>query len=250
MKQSLSYGINIYPDPRNNLHGCVNDAKGWSDILINSYDYHNHLLLDDMATTWNILERFGNMISNSKSGDSLVLTGSSHGTSIPTKDGNEIDGTEEAICTYNGIILDNTLRDMIKKLPDGVNLTVILDSCFSGTCTRTFLDSNIVPRYCEFYNKSVHFTHSLISSLIIKEEDMKEILISGCSDSEYSYDATINGVAQGAMSYYAQSIIRKQPFITYNQLDKELKKYLPSRNYKQKPQIEGKQVNKDKIIFA
>jgi hypothetical protein len=82
------------------------------------------------------------------------------------------------------------------------------------------------------------------------EEGMNEILISGCLPTEYSYDAYLGGKSQGAMSYYAMNILRKQPTITYENFYKKLQRALPSGRYPQTPQLEGSDENKKRIMFA
>jgi metacaspase-1 len=51
-KKALCVGINDYPYEGNDLKGCVNDAKGWADLLIGSFDFAQAdmtLLLDSGA---------------------------------------------------------------------------------------------------------------------------------------------------------------------------------------------------------
>jgi len=227
MKYSLSYGLNVYPNPVNDLQGCVNDALGWADILTNLYGFQNKLLLNQDATRFAVYNSIEQMIANSVAGDSLVITGSSHGTSIPDSNGDEIDGKDEAVCLYDGIILDDTFSGLFLKLPDNVSLTVILDSCYSGTGTREFNSDDIYrnPRYMNYETVRglFDFLHPCIPSIPIigkTEEDMKEILISGCNDKQYSYDADIDGVKQGAFSFYGQKVIRQKPNQTYSQFIK------------------------------
>jgi len=78
---------------------------------------------------------------------------------------------------------------------------------------------------------------------------MPEILVSGCSDSEYSYDAEINGRYNGAMSAMALSVIKQNPKMTYNEFYTSLRKLLPSSEYPQTPQLEGTTVNKNTLLF-
>ena len=40
---------------------------------------------------------------------------------------------------------------------------------------------------------------------------MKEVLVSGCRDNQYSYDARIDGTYHGAMTYFALRTIVKLP---------------------------------------
>lgn len=258
-KISLSYGINNYPDPRNRLQGCINDAKGWADVLTSIYGFKNIMRLDSEATYFAIWENFGNMIADAKSGDKLVLTGSSHGTSVVDREGDDPDGKDEAVCLYDRIMLDDTFRGLISKLADGVSLTVISDSCFSGSVTREFLASMSEPKYmkprymppedCVEANLAIALPKNMTREFF-PEENMKEVLISGCSDNEYSYDAMIGGAYNGAMSYYAKNVIRANPNQTYAQFYANLRKELPSGSYPQTPQLESSASNKNKPLFT
>ena len=80
---------------------------------------------------------------------------------------------------------------------------------------------------------------------------MKDILLSGCTDKEYSYDALIGGKYHGAMTYYALKAIEEADYqITYRQLHDRLLNLLDDGGYPQHPQLEGKNVNKKKQIFT
>jgi hypothetical protein len=257
-KRSLSYGINKYPDPRNNLQGCVNDAKDWFDVLTNIYGFQGQMLLDSQATQKAIIEALGNMIADSKPGDKLALTGSSHGTSVPDGNGDEPDGKDEAVCAYDSYIIDDTLRAIISKLNPEVSLTIVSDSCFSGTVTREFLSSMSEPKYMKprYLPSDDNVVESLSMSLPTRkrvfyaEDNMKEILLSGCNDHQYSYDAYIGGSYRGAMSYYATKVIRANPNQTYAQFYASLSKELPNSQYPQSPCLEGSVANKNKPLFT
>ena len=80
---------------------------------------------------------------------------------------------------------------------------------------------------------------------------MVEVLLSGCTDMEYSNDALIDGAYHGAMSYYAQKIIQEMNYqVTYQQLQSQLLFLLDDGGYPQHPQIEGKKSNKKRLIFT
>ena len=78
---------------------------------------------------------------------------------------------------------------------------------------------------------------------------MPEILISGCSDSEYSYDAEFDGRPNGAMTALALRVIKQNPDVTYREFYAGLRALLPSEDYPQTPQLEGSDINKDRKLF-
>ena len=148
-KKALCVGINDYPYEGNDLNGCINDAKGWGDLLINKFDFPGaevKLLLDAEATKANILTGLKHLLAGAKPGDLLVFTNASHGTYVADTSGDE-PMYDEAICPYDcadNLIVDDELRELFANLPKGVNLTFISDSCFSGTVTRAAV-SEIFP---------------------------------------------------------------------------------------------------------
>ena len=88
-----------------------------------------------------------------------------------------------------------------------------------------------------------------IKQRFLAEAEMLELLLSGCSDSEYSYDAYINGRYNGAMSRYAIDTIKANSGATFNEFYALLRQALPSQEYPQTPQLEGSDVNKARVLF-
>jgi len=206
-------------------------------------------------------ETLGNYIADAKAGDKLVFTYSGHGTSVVDNalfGSDEVDGKDEAICLYDGNLIDDEIRGILKNLSPEVSFTFISDSCFSGSVTRAALSTTRGvnpprPRYLppsDAVLASALFSLPINKKIFYPESDMKEILLSGCSDNEYSYDAMIGGRYMGAFTYYATKIIAETPQITYNQFYERLKTSLPSSSYPQTPCLEGSDVNKNKILFS
>ena len=80
---------------------------------------------------------------------------------------------------------------------------------------------------------------------------MKEILFSGCTDKEYSYDALIGGLYHGAMTYFALQAIQAFDYkITLQQLITRVNFLLDDAGYPQHPQLEGRATNKKRLIFS
>jgi hypothetical protein len=91
-----------------------------------------------LPTTANILRWMKWLVEDARAGDSLFLHYSGHGGQTPDKDGDEIDGMDETILPVDyekaGQIVDDDMHEiLIKNLKPGVRMTVIFDSCHSGT---------------------------------------------------------------------------------------------------------------------
>ncbi len=147
--KALCVGINDYPYEGNELNGCVNDAKAWTSTLNKNFGFASSdikILLDSQATKKNALDALKSLLAGANAGDHLVYTNSSHGSYAADTSGDEAT-YDEIICPYDidaNQIVDDDLRNLFQNLPKGVNLTVILDNCFSGTATRAAV-SDILP---------------------------------------------------------------------------------------------------------
>ena len=269
-KKALCVGINDYPYDGSDLNGCVNDAKAWADLLISHYDFPSanvKFLLDSEATKARILAGLKALLAGAQAGDALVFTNSSHGTYIPDTSGDE-PKYDEAMCPYDcatNLIVDDELRSIFQDLPKGVHVTVISDSCFSGSVTRVPV-AEFIPGQKTPDDRRVRFLSPALRGQPVLENPwkarpkirekypesrMKEILLSGCSDKEYSYDALIGGKYHGAMTYYALKAIQEANYtITYRQLRDRLLFMLDDEGYPQHPQLEGTAANKKRQIFA
>jgi hypothetical protein len=256
-KRALCVGINDYPYEGNDLNGCVNDAKAWANILIKGYGFAKEdvtILLDSKATRKTILESLEDLLTGVKPGDTLVFTNSSHGSYVVDDSGDE-EKYDEIICPYDiesNHIVDDELREFFQNLKTGVNLSVVLDNCYSGTATRAAV-MDILPGFRTPDKRRVRFLSPHLrgmkllrnpwkakpKSVLFPESKMKEILLSGCTDREYSYDAEIDGVFHGALSYYALKAIQDADYkITYLQLHKRILETIG--DYPQHQQLEGK----------
>jgi metacaspase-1 len=270
-KRALCVGINDYPYDGNDLNGCVNDANAWADLLVTQYGFANSdvkLMLDAEATRKDVLDALKDLLALAQPGDTLVFTNSSHGSYVAEKGGDE-EKFDEIVCPYDidkNEIRDDDLREIISGLKNGVTLAVILDNCFSGTGTRAAVDDLVPDRLRKPDERRVRFLSPALRGLPVlpnpwavqrkakaknkyPESGMKEILLSGCSDKEYSYDAYFNGTYNGAMTYYAMQAIREAKYkLTYAQLHSRILSLIDE--YPQTPQLEGKAANKKKQIFS
>lgn len=245
MKKAICVGINNYPGSSNDLQGCVNDAHDWSRLL-NDYGFATSLLLDAQATRQNIMAALEDLVVSAVEGDVVVFTYSGHGTQYLDVGGDEGDVYDEALYVYDGRILDDELRVIINKIDPRATLLVISDSCFSGSVTR-LIPENTKPRFMPADGISDY--RAVRQRLLLPEAGMPEILISGFSDSEYSYDAEIDGRYNGAMSAMAIRVIRQNPGLTYNEFFSRLRQTLPSAAYPQSPQLEGLDAHKNTLLF-
>jgi hypothetical protein len=245
MKRAICIGINNYPGTSNDLQGCVNDARDWS-ALLNGFGFGTSLMLDSQATRQNIKAALGDLVTSAGEGDVVVFTYSGHGTQVIDFSGDEGNAYDEALSVYDGTIVDDDLRTIISGIDPKATLIVISDSCFSGSVTR-LTPENVKPRFMPAGNVSGE--RVVRQRFLLPEANMPEILVSGCSDSEFSYDAEIDGRYNGAMSAMALKVIKQNPKATYSEFHAALRKLLPSSEYPQTPQLEGSSAHKNTLLF-
>ncbi len=145
VRRALLVGINAYPNPANRLEGCVNDVFTISAVLqeCGFQPEEIRVVLDDRATTANILERFHWLLDDVADGDERVLFYSGHGAQIPAYGGRqEIDHLNECLVPYDfdwspdHAITDKQFVAFYSQLPYGSHFAAIFDCCHSGGLTR------------------------------------------------------------------------------------------------------------------
>jgi hypothetical protein len=263
-KKALCIGINDYPFQGHGLNGCVNDAEAWGELLVNHYGFANKnvkLLLNFQATKANIIASLNQMLAGASAGDIIVFTISSHGTYVAELNNDKADKYDEAICPYDcerNLIMDDELREMFSELPQGVSLTMISDLCHSGTMNIPVLRTAPDNRRVRFLNPVVLKRDVLKSpwkakpkaSKISEDSEIEDLLLSGCKNNEYAYDAFIDGAYHGAMTYYALKVIKDANYkITFNELQRKLNTLLDKEGFHQHPQLEGKKEKQNKQLF-
>lgn len=258
MRKALCIGINDYPGVGDDLRGCVNDARAWAAVLSAQFDFPAgdvRLLLDRDATKAGILAGLDALLAGTRSGDVLALTISSHGTYVADTSGDE--EVDEAICPWDmrtELLLDDELREKLSGLKRGVRLTVVSDSCHSGSLTRLAGDDQR-PRFVRPSRLGLPELDRPEAArprgVPIPESKMKEILVSGCTDRQTSIDAKFGRTFHGAMTFYALEIMREAAYrITYQELWDRLVVRLDENGFDQEPQVEGKAAAKRRQMFA
>jgi hypothetical protein len=274
-KRALCVGINDYPIPGNDLMGCVNDANAWRALLVEEFGFPGTdvaVVTDAEATRQAMIDALRGLIEGSSSGDVLVFTNSSHGSYIPDTSGDE-ETYDEVICPYDTqeeILSDDDLREILDTLPEGVSMTVISDSCHSGSNTRAAVNELLPPRYQTAEDLRIRFLNPALipdlarrgpiladprgtrprTRIVFPESGMNHVLLSGCRDDEVSWDAKIEGTYHGAMSYHALKAIRDGgSSITYSELAERLQQMLDDAGYAQHPQLEGPDEAKRRQVF-
>lgn len=251
-REALCIGINDYPGTDSDLSGCVNDSQDWRDVLV-SKEFRVKTLFDKQATRVNILSNLKYLVTMAIPGDTVVFQYSGHGTQVPDNNSEEADKLDEALCPYdiwtNGPVLDDEIWKILRSKQPAVKIIFISDSCHSGSVVRAFGMPHVGKKKFIHYSKfmSQATTDWALASANKPEKVMFDekvpwpcLLLAGCQDNEYSYDASFKGRANGAFTYWALQALKKLPkTATYTDWYNIIRKMLPSKDYPQMPNILG-----------
>jgi len=195
VKRALLIGCNYTAIPQVRLYGCINDIVNVRNVLIDAYGYAPSnivMLRDDTAnklalpTRANILAQLTALFAASSSNDEVWVHYSGHGTQVRDTNGDEIDGSDEAIvpCDFNtaGMITDDTLFGIVKSAK--CRALLFFDSCHSGTVCDL--------QYIRNYNNGV-ITVGMNNARVITNSNI--IMMSGCRDMQTSADAYSTALA-------------------------------------------------------
>jgi len=249
VKYALCIGINDYPGTGSDLAGCVNDAHDWADELAKR-DFEVDVLLDGAATGDALREGIRTRLDAARSGDVVTITYSGHGTWVPDRDGDEPDRRDEALCPYDirtrGPLLDDELFELFSDRARGVRVVLVSDSCHSGTVSRYAPPTRDDAGRVRFLPPGVFLSEAEARSarrlprVYRGRPRHAALLLSGCQDVEYSYDAVFDGRPNGAFTYVALAALRRLPEgATYRAWMAEICKALPSQDYPQQPGLQG-----------
>jgi len=269
MKRSLHIGINDYPGTNSDLSGCVNDANDWRETL-EARGFKAISIFDAEATKSNMHEAFSKIVGDTGRDDISVITYSGHGTWIPDEDGDEPDGRDEALCPYDitqgNILTDDELYEIFSDRKRGARIIFISDSCHSGTVAKAM---SFMPgvetdnwhfqtiKYLapEFYIKD----NERLMRRAFKVEGTRArgkiraatVLLAGCKDDEYSYDAWFNERPNGAFTYVALQTLKNLPQdATYRDWYAKIREILPHMKYPQTPQLSASWSQRNKwLVF-
>ncbi|KAI0643987.1 peptidase C14, caspase domain-containing protein [Trametes meyenii] len=164
--------------------------------------------------------------------DTLFFHYSGHGKLVKDKNGDEIDGYDQALVPLDhrtaGTIIDDDIHDaMVKPLPIGCKLTVLCDSCHSGSILDVpyayssrgrLKDSPVTHKWHEY-----------------KSSTADVVSWSSCKDCQTSADIHKHGFPTGAMSYAFITALDRNPQPSYRELLRSTRAL--TKEYSQKPQL-------------
>jgi hypothetical protein len=147
-RKALIIGINKFQLGEGaSLQGCVNDAKDFKNtLLVCGFPPSNiRMLLDQRATKANVVKNMEWLVKDAKPGDVLAVYWSGHGTNKRDVTGNEPDKLTEMVVTHDfdwydestHFTDDDFYHYLTEKVPAGTRTEAVLDTCHSGSGTRS-----------------------------------------------------------------------------------------------------------------
>jgi len=269
--KALLVGINKYPDPRNELRGCVNDILDMEHFIAESnkvYPKQNiKKLTNKEATKKEILIQLKWLIEGAEAGDQLLFHYSGHGAQAPTLYAAlEKDGLDEIICPYDfdgtnkTSLSDKEFAQLFAAIPKGVHFVWISDSCHAEDLSRDPFkvdeeDFNANNTHFRFFTGLPH------DELGVNEEEQKSYitiggfapiinplngaLLSACQSHELSADTYINKRFIGAFTHYLiENLNKYSGNKNMRSIIGLVNKDLEKNGYDQNPQSEGLLENK------
>jgi hypothetical protein len=206
-RRALLIGINEYkalPD----LYGAVNDVELMRGILTTQlgFDERNvRTILDEQATRAGIVAALEELVASAGPDDVLYIHYSGHGSQVPDTNGDETEDTwDETLVPHDGRsvnmrdITDDELAEIVSRSATD-DVVIVLDSCHSGTATRSALAvvSRVVPRdeRKELYETGVR------QRAVVPVIGQRHVLITAASSFQPALDGPVDGRAHGLFTY-------------------------------------------------
>lgn len=250
-RHALLIGIDKYPffSDDSQLRGCVNDADLMSEVLRERFGFTRIRRLSDReATRDGILEALKTLSEEVRTGDTVVLSYSGHGSR--RTNAAAPDGYDETIVPHdsgrgtaeNRDIRDSEIASWLHEVSSKTPFVLLVfDSCHSGSITRDPLNARIravEPDTRPFEARPVG-TRGPSGALPVRE---RYAVIAACRSHEPACELRYNeaGRPQGALTYFlCQELRHARPGESYLDVFERLAPRITADYPVQHPQLEG-----------
>jgi hypothetical protein len=252
--RGLCIGINDYPGTQMDLKGCVNDAQDWK-VALDRRGFTTELMLDGDASKKNMCDAMTRLVTDTGPDDVGVITYSGHGSWVVDEDRDEKDMRDEALCPHDTaegedhLIIDDELFEIFSQRQRGARVVLISDSCHSGSVVKMAIANakadttdrvRFLPPETFLTDDRKAAAEVAANASILSTSRTSALLMGGCQDLEYSYDATFGGRPNGAFTYVAlEALGQLGTTATYTEWYKAIRGQLPNANHPQTPSLQG-----------
>lgn len=211
---AIVIGVSRYGDSslsERSLRYAESDAQEIRDALIercNVPRQNIQLLKGPKATKAGIERAFAGVAKSARSGDLVFIYFSGHGSFVPDRDGDEVDGDrlDEVLLPYDAVlgdestyIIDDNLGYMVSRLPASP-VAIIVDSCHSAGQGKSVPTPGLL----------VKGTGDSIAKDIFTDAGggVGRALLSACQSGEVAYENEALG--HGVLTYFVLQAIEQQ----------------------------------------
>jgi hypothetical protein len=213
---SLHIGINRndashYPNIEP-LHAAEADADAMAEIATQLGYETPRVLHSEQATLQTVRGAIHEAAKALKTGDIFLLTYAGHGGQVPDRNHDEDDQADETWCLYDSQLIDDELHEDLARFASGVRISIVSDSCHSGTVAREAFLATLTPALATpdaprarmlprelaarvYQRNRADYDKRQAATRANAAETMaaSAILLAGCQDSQVAYDGTFNG---------------------------------------------------------
>lgn len=267
-KWAIIIGIS-YKGSDKYLKGCMNDVNTIYKLLISwGYNKSNILVLADdkissdiatkiiQPTSFNINQSLNAFVKHLNPEDKAFIYYSGHGSRT------KHNGREESCIVpqdfkKSGMVSSETIRYYLNKIPSSVNVFCLFDCCNSGTVCDlkyhiydTSFKKNIKTKIKKFdyteWEKRQYFnvlnTSVKTPSSVSLDTLANIVSISGCWDTQFSYDLGYNGALTAAFMKVIQAYNLEN--LNFFHLIQDIRGFLIQMRISQSPQLMyGRELN-------
>ena len=238
------------------LDGAVNDAQALRALLTTRFGFAEEnvrLLLNADATRKGILQALRDLIDASGPGDTVVFMYAGHGSQVTNTASTEPDGQDESIVPADSRlgaldIRDKELRVLFNELlTKGVQLTIIFDSCHSGSVTR-----GVTPGKARNLKPSSRVISDDSPLPPPPQENPAALVISAAQDNEVAKEAKdSDGTPHGAFTWALTAVLRTaDPATPARDMFARVRARMKGHGFAQEPVLAGQSARLSRPLFG
>lgn len=261
-KRAVVIGINQYTPTEaatgfalrkwKDLDGAVNDAESMAALLEGRFEFDEVVVLTDReATREAILGALADLEAASSAGDVAVFYYAGHGSQVRNTASSEADGLDETIVPADvpdgaDDIRDKELRGVFNGILDkGALLTLIFDSCHSGSITRGL--PGTATRFLEPSDRVISDP-----SEPPRPVDRGALVLSSAQDSQLASETLDElSVPRGAFSWALnRALIELPPTASASDIFLKARAYMKGQGMSQDPVLGGDDDRRSAPLFG
>src|SRR5262245_52624497 len=224
VKRALLIGINKYKASHvSKLRGSVNDIETMRQILIRRWGFPEQnimMLKDEAATREGMLAAMNQLVKDASENDTIYFHFSGHGSQFEDLNGDESDDhLDETLVPQDG--RTGTIPDITDDELDAIfarararTALIVLDSCHSGTATRSpSITTRSIPAdtRIKLYQALQQATTRTTTRNIVPVVTSRYVVMTGAASHQLALDGPIDGRFHGFFTYSLSKSLSQAP---------------------------------------